>query len=154
MPIRDARLPDDLPVVGELFDEYAASLDVDLGFQDFAAERAALPGRYVAPHGGLWLAVDGDAVVGCVALRPLEPGTSEIKRLYLRPSARGTGLGRRLAEAAIARATSAGHARIRLDTLPTMTSAIALYRALGFVEVPAYNDNPVPGALFLERRLR
>jgi len=143
----------DIETVRALFDEYARELAVDLSFQGFAEERDGLPGAYAPPRGRLLLAeIDGSAA-GCVALRPLDAGTAEMKRLYLRPAARGTGLGRRLALAVVAEARTAGYARLRLDTLPSMGPAIAMYRALGFREIPAYRHNPVPGALFLELAL-
>jgi ribosomal protein S18 acetylase RimI-like enzyme len=143
----------DVETVRALFDEYARELAVDLSFQGFAAERDALPGEYVPPRGRLLLAeIDGSAA-GCVALRPLDARTAEMKRLFLRTSARGTGLGRRLAQAVIAEAASAGYDSLRLDTLPSMGAAIAMYRALGFREIAAYRHNPVPGALFLELAL-
>jgi len=143
----------DIETVRALFDEYARELAVDLSFQGFAEERDGLPGAYAPPRGRLLLAeIDGSAA-GCVALRPLDAGTAEMKRLYLRPAARGTGLGRRLALAVVAEARTAGYARLRLDTLPSMGPAIAMYRTLGFREIPAYRHNPVPGALFLELAL-
>jgi putative acetyltransferase len=151
--IRPASGGADIATVRALFDEYARELAVDLSFQGFAQERDALPGEYVPPRGRLLLAeVDGTAA-GCVALRPLDARTAEMKRLYLRPAARGTGLGRRLAHAIIAEAESAGYDLLRLDTLPSMQAAIAMYLSLGFHEIPAYRHNPVPGALFLERML-
>ncbi|HEU0093824.1 MAG TPA: GNAT family N-acetyltransferase [Vicinamibacteria bacterium] len=151
--IRPASPGADVEAVRALFDEYARELAVDLSFQGFEAERDALPGEYVPPRGRLLLAeIDGSAA-GCVALRPLDARTAEMKRLYLRPTARGTGLGRRLAEAVIDEARSAGYEHLRLDTLPSMGSAIAMYRALGFREIAAYRHNPVPGALFLELEL-
>jgi putative acetyltransferase len=143
----------DVETVRALFDEYARELAVDLSFQGFAAERDALPGEYVPPRGRLLLAERGGSAAGCVALRPLDARTAEMKRLFLRPSARGTGLGRRLAQAVIAEAASAGYDFLRLDTLPSMGAAIAMYRALGFREIAAYRHNPVPGALFLELAL-
>lgn len=151
--VRDAVFPGDLPLVRELFDEYAASLEIDLCFQGFAEERATLPGRYVAPGGGLWLGGVDDRAVGCIALRSLEAGVCEIKRLYVRPGFRKAGLGRLLARAALERALSSGCERVRLDTLPSMEGAVALYRSLGFAEVAPYYDNPVDGVLFMERLL-
>lgn len=151
--IRPVASPDDIVIVRALFQEYARELAVDLCFQGFAAECASLPGAYAPPRGRLLLAeVDGHDV-GCVALRPLDPSTAEMKRLYVRPAWRATGLGRRLATTVIAEASALGYLRLRLDTLPSMRAAIGMYRALGFREIDPYYANPVPGALFLERAL-
>lgn len=139
--------------VRALFRAYAASLSVDLAFQDFRGELAALPGDYVLPHGGLWLAHRAGAAVGCVALRGLAPGVAELKRLYLRPQARGTGLGRLLLEHALREARQRGHLEVRLDVLPEFHAAIRLYEAMGFRDIPPYCHNPVPGARFLGLRL-
>jgi putative acetyltransferase len=151
--IVDGHGEEHVPVVRALFEEYAAALDVDLGFQDFDRELAELPGEYVPPGGRLLLALDGDEPAGCVALRPFEPGVCEMKRLYVRPSKRGTGLGRRLAEAIIAAGRDAGYERMRLDTLPTMAAARGLYQALGFVEIEAYRPNPIHGTTYFELAL-
>ena len=146
MPPRiiEAETPETLAIARRLFEEYAAALEVDLGFQHFAEELAGLPGEYTRPAGGLLLGFDGAEPVGCVAFRPLEPGIAEMKRLYVRPSARGGGWGRRLAERAVSDARDAGYQRMRLDTLPAMGSAQRLYLALGFEEIAPYRHNPVP----------
>ena len=149
--IRPVRTPDDLAATAALFQAYAASLPVDLGYQDFASELAALPGKYAPPHGELLLARDGDgAPLGCVGLRPLAAeGCCEMKRLYLTPAARGLGLGRALTDAVIAAARRLGYRELRLDTLPTMTTAIGLYEQMGFRRIAAYYA-PVPaGTIFL-----
>jgi putative acetyltransferase len=141
--IRAAR-PDDVERVRGLFEEYAAGLGVDLSFQDFEAELTDPLGFYEVV-----LLANG----GCVALRRLDDDACEMKRLYVGPAARGAGLGRRLAEAVIAEARARGFARMLLDTLPSMTSARALYASLGFRETEAYRFNPVPGTSFLELEL-
>ena len=144
----------DLDVVRGLFNEYAGGLGVDLCFQDFDRELASLPGDYAPPAGRLLLAWEDEQAVGCGALRKLDAGACEMKRLYVRTAARGKGLGRRMAEALIGEARLIGYDRMRLDTLPSMGEAITLYRSLGFVPIAPYRKNPVPGALFLELALR
>jgi ribosomal protein S18 acetylase RimI-like enzyme len=151
--IRPASGESDVAAVRALFDEYAREIATDLCFQGFAQERDGLPGAYAPPRGRLLVADQDGVIAGCVALRPLEDRTAEMKRLYLRPAARGTGLGRRMALTLIAEAEGAGYERLRLDTLPAMSAAIAMYRDLGFREIPPYRHNPVAGALFFERRL-
>lgn len=144
----------ELAALRELFQEYANSLGIDLCFQQFDAELAGLPGDYAAPRGTLLLArVDGETA-GCCALRPLDnadyPNAAEMKRLYVRKAFRGFGLGRQLAEAVLDAARQAGYACVLLDTLDEMESARALYADLGFVEVPPYYHNPIPGAHYLK----
>jgi putative acetyltransferase len=140
-----ATTPEDLRHARLLFEEYAASLGFDLGFQGFAEELAGLPGDYAPPSGRLLLAFVEGQVAGCVALRGLEDGICEMKRLYVRQGFRELRLGRALAEALIAEARGIGYARMRLDTVPSMERAQALYRSLRFREIPAYRYNPVPG---------
>ena len=139
--------------VSTLFEEYAASLGFDLSFQDFARELEGLPGEYAPPGGAILLAYEGDLVQGCVALRPMGQGICEMKRLFVRPGFRGRALGRGLAEAAIAEAVGKKYRTMRLDTVPVMTEAIALYRSLGFRPIAPYRANPIPGALFFEKDL-
>jgi ribosomal protein S18 acetylase RimI-like enzyme len=151
--IRPAELPHDLDRVRSLFREYAESLGIDLEFQHFQSELETLPGRYQPPKGQLLLAWRGRNAVGCVALRPLEGSACEMKRLYVRPDARGAQLGRRLAERICQEARAAGYRRICLDTLPSMGPAIELYKALGFKAIERYTHNPVPDAMFLALEL-
>jgi len=151
--IRAARLPEDVPVVRRLFRQYADGLGIDLGFQDFEAELASLPGKYAPPKGRLMLAWNGAEAVGCVALRPVDGEACEMKRLYVQPEVRARQLGRRLAERICDEARQAGYRRMCLDTLPTMTSAIRLYTALGFRPIAPYVFNPIEGAIFLGRDL-
>lgn len=140
-----------------IFREYAMSLGIDLGFQDFESELLNLPGDYAAPRGALWLVTVEGEVAGCCGLRPLDtvdyPNACEMKRLFVRPGFRGLGLGRLLADATLDSARMAGYECILLDTLDTMESARALYAELGFHEVPPYYHNPLAGAHYLKADL-
>jgi GNAT superfamily N-acetyltransferase len=151
--IRPAAFPRDLACVTGLFRDYAQSLDTDLCFQGFERELATLPGKYAPPSGRLLLAWDGAEAVGCVALRQVEEGRAEIKRLYVRPGMRGRQLGYQLATRICAEARTAGYAHICLDTLPSMSTAIQLYTSIGFTPTAPYVFNPVPGTLFLSMAL-
>jgi len=138
----------------ELFQEYAQSLGVNLCFQNFEQELAGLPGHYAPPGGRLLLAEYDGQLAGCVALHKWEDGVCEMKRLYLRPSFRGKGLGRAIAEKIIAEARSIGYRRMRLDTIePLMKDAVEMYRKLGFREIAPYRPNPIAGAMYMELQL-
>jgi ribosomal protein S18 acetylase RimI-like enzyme len=145
----------DIAAVADLMRAYAASLEIDLAYQDFEGELAALPGAYAPPNGALLLARDASGgAAGCVAIRPLgAPGACEMKRLYVADTARGAGLGRRLAQAAIGEARRIGYRSMHLDTLPSMQAAQALYRALGFEPCPPHYVTPIAGTVFLRLRL-
>jgi len=142
-----------MDAVRGLLREYAASLAFDLDFQDFDRELATLPGAYDAPHGALLGARLRGALAGCVALRRIDDERGELKRLYVRPNERGSGLGHALAEAAIDEARRLGYRRLLLDTTPGMEQAQALYERLGFVDTEPYTQNPVPGTRFLALEL-
>ena len=141
----------DLDAVRSLFSEYAGSLDFPLDYQGFDAELAGLPGKYAPPEGALLLArVDGEAA-GVVALRRLEPGICEMKRLYVRPAFTGRALGRALAEGIVQTARERGYRRLRLDTIGAkMQAAVKLYRSMGFVEIAPYYPSPVPDTVYME----
>ena len=151
--IAPAATPRDIADVRTLFGEYAGLVAEALCFQNFDAELAALPGEYAPPGGVLLIARDADAPAGCVALRRLDAGTGEMKRMYVREAYRGGGLGRRLAVAVIEEARKRKYARLVLDTLPKLTQAIALYRDLGFRETGPYLASPTPCAICFELKL-
>lgn len=150
MRITQARTRSDIEAIRTLFREYEAYLGVDLCFQDFEKELASLPGRYSPPHGCLFLARDENGAVGCVALRRLTKDACEMKRLYVRPEARGRGLGTLLAKEIIRAARDRGYSVMRLDTLDRLEEAMQLYRSLGFRECPPYYENPLPGVVYWE----
>ena len=152
--LAQAENPAQIARVRELFLEYAQSLDLSLCFQNFDKEIAALPGDYAPPDGRLLLAQCDGQLAGCVALRKLEPGICEMKRLYLRPQFRGKGLGRILAQRIIAEARQIGYTRMRLDTIePVMKDAVAMYHKLGFKIIAPYRANPTPGTIYMELKL-
>ena len=139
--------------VRDLFIEYAHSLNVSLCFENLDKEVNELPGVYAPPRGSLLLAADGEKIAGCVALKKVDDRVCEMKRLYVRAEFRGRGIGKRLAMQIVDEAREIGYERFRLDTLPSMKEAISLYRSLGFEEIPAYRELPVPGALFMQVKL-
>jgi GNAT superfamily N-acetyltransferase len=151
--IRWAMIPGDLIAVRSLFQEYAASLNFDLDFQDFREELATLPGKYAPPLGSILVAKENGETVGCVAVRPLGGEVCEMKRLYVRPSHRGRRVGWELALAIIEEAKRLGYKAMRLDTVVAMKEASALYRALGFQPIDAYCYNPLPDAMYFELKL-
>lgn len=142
-----------MPLIRDLFLEYANTLDFDLSFQGFADEIASLPGAYSLLRGCLFLAFKDSEPAGCVGIKSLDQETCEMKRLYVRPNFQSHGFGRALVLATLEKAIHLGYRKIRLDTVPTMKSALELYRSLGFYSIPAYRENPVPGAMYLEKNL-
>lgn len=148
-PATDADLPDLIA----FFRDYAAGLPVDLGPQGFAHELARLPGAYAAPHGALLIARIDARAAGCIALRRLDAGACELKRLYVTPHARRSGLGKALVASMIEEARRLGYCQMKLDTLKHMQAAIALYRSFGFTPVPPYGSHPYPGLVCLGREL-
>jgi putative acetyltransferase len=149
LTIRLATTAADVAHVRTLFEEYAAWLDVDLCFQDFAGELASLPGAYAPPRGRLYLAGPDDAPRGCIALRPFDDNTGEVKRLYVRPSARGSGTGAALARRIVDDARVIGYRALVLDTFEWMNDARRLYERLGFMRCSPYYHNPLPGAVYM-----
>ncbi len=148
-----AQTLEEIAIVRELFREYQAQVGIDLCFQGFAAEVVGLPGDYAPPTGRLFLATQDGKPLGCVALRKLDAIRCEMKRLFVRPEARGLRLGRALVDRVIAEAHAIGYEEIVLDTLPSMVEAQRMYERLGFRDIPPYRENPVPGARYLAKRL-
>jgi len=153
MRIIKAESDSDLREAKNLILEYASSLDLDLSFQNFDKEITRFPREYSPPNGCLLLALDGEVAVGCVAMRKLAKGICEMKRLYVRPQFRRRGIGKMLALAIVEQARKACCEKMRLDTLPSMIEAIALYRSLGFKRIEPYRYNPVENTLFMELQL-
>ena len=153
--ITQATTQNDIEQARELFKEYEASLGISLCFQNFAEELANLPGEYAPPGGRLLLAREFDQLVGCVALRPIDQITCEMKRLFLRPAYRSRGLGRVLVEAIIEEARKLGYTHMRLDTISDrMGRAVELYKSIGFVEIEPYYQSPVDTTKFMSLDLR
>ena len=148
-----ATTPDQLAQVAALFREYQQAIGVDLCFQGFERELQTLPGAYAPPAGRLLLAYQGEALAGCGAVRPLEEGVAELKRMWTRPAFRGHGVARAVATALLEVARQGGRPTVRLDTLESMTAARALYASLGFAPRGPYYANPLPGVVFMEASL-
>ena len=136
-----------------LFQQYASSLDIDLSFQGFGEELNSIMSQYNKPKGALLLAYKDDLAVGCAGIRPLEQDIAELKRMFVRPEFRQFNIGKKLLMLAIDIAADLNYKAIRLDTLPTMTIALSLYRSSGFYEIGAYRFNPIEGAIYMERKL-
>lgn len=145
--------PELVGIARDLFREYELAIATDLEYQGFGEELAALPSPYLPPAGALLLAQAGQDIAGCVALRPLQGGAAEMKRLYVRPAFRSSGLGKSLVEAVIRTAREAGYRELRLDTLASMGPAQALYERLGFNEIPPYSSKYLPGTRFYALKL-
>jgi ribosomal protein S18 acetylase RimI-like enzyme len=145
-----AETAEELEQALNLFEKYASSLEFSLDFQDFEEELANFPGVYEAPRGCILLAINEGQYAGCVALRELDTGICEMKRLYVLPNFQRLGLGRVLAEAILDEARRLGYDRMRLDTVPSMKAATTLYESLGFKEIPPYCHNPIKDALYME----
>lgn len=153
MEITAAQAKTDYDTGKKIFLEYAESLGFSICFQNFEQELADIQVQYNAPNGCLLLVKEGDEAVGCAGLRRWQGDIAELKRMYLKPSRRGQGMGRRLLGSALQHARQLGYRRVRLDTLPSMQAAIALYREAGFKHIPAYRENPFPDTLYLEKEL-
>jgi putative acetyltransferase len=149
-----ARFPQDREALAALFREYEEYLGINLSFQSFAEEIDALPGKYAPPEGGILLARDGDVLLGCVCWYPLKAGIAEIKRLYIRPAARGRGAGRTLLTTAIRAIAESGYETVYLDSLKRLEEATALYESLGFKPIMPYNTNPHPDVYYLALSLK
>jgi ribosomal protein S18 acetylase RimI-like enzyme len=145
--------PADIAAVRAMMREYIEWIALDLAFQEIDAELDGLPGDYAPPRGVLLVAVDGERYAGMIALRPFDDRICEMKRLFIRPEARGLGLARRLIDALLDEARRLGYEEIRLDTLPMMGAAQALYEAMGFVDMPAYYETPIAGTRFMRKAL-
>lgn len=151
--LTQAHSADEIEIVRNLLREYQQALGVDLSFQGFEAELASLPGSYAPPSGRLLLARHAGTPVGCVALQRIDAARAEMKRLYVPPSARGLGIGRKLVAQILAEAQAIGYSDVVLDTLPNMLEAQRLYEQFGFRDIQPYRPNPVPGTRYLGKTL-
>ena len=144
----------DVAIARELFTEYAASLGITPCFDNFGQELETLPGEYASPRGRLFIALINGEGAGCAAIRPLQAGICEIKRLYVRTQFRGYKLGRTMTKLCITEASNIGYSHMRLETLPDrMQTAVELYRSIGFVEIVPYGNSPKPGTSYMELTL-
>ena len=153
MRIKRAQTKAEIQEVESLFQEYESFLNVDLCFQNFEDELANLPGKYSPPRGDLLIGLDGEKIVGCVAVRKLDDDICEMKRLFVRQESRGTGLGRQLAQEIIVISQKLGYSLMRLDTLDRLTKVMHLYKTLGFKKIESYYENPLPGVVYWELKL-
>lgn len=152
--IIQAETPSQIEQARILFREYEAWLGLDLCFQSFEQELADLPGKYAPPDGCLFLASEGEKILGCVAMRKIDAETCEMKRLFVRENGRGKGIGRELVKRVIERARRSGYRKMRLDTLAAqMSKAVEIYRSFGFRQIPAYYDTPIAETIFMELTL-
>jgi ribosomal protein S18 acetylase RimI-like enzyme len=148
-----SHMPEQVGKARSLFEQYAIGMGLGLGFQNFDDDLNNLPGEYVPPYGALLMAIERSVPVGCVGMRPMERSACEMKRLFVKPAHRGKGVGRQLVESIVAEAKLAGYQCMRLDTLPSMREAVALYQSVGFREIEPYCWNPIRGALYYELEL-
>ena len=143
----------DIPHVREMLREYVEWIGLDLAFQEIDAELSGLPGEYAPPRGALFVAVEGERHLGMIALRPLDGSIAEMKRLYVRPEARGRGLARRLIARLCDEGKRLNYTELRLDTLPKMGEAQALYETYGFVDIEPYYETPIAGTRFMAKKI-
>jgi len=153
LKIKNAVSENDIEIIRALFLEYARSLNFDLCFQNFSEELKNLPGEYAPPNGYLLIAYWNESPVGCVALRKIEKGVCEMKRLYVQKEFRGKNIGKVLVEELIKEAVRIGYTKMRLDTVPSMLTAQKLYASMGFYQIKPYRENPVEGAIYMELEL-
>ncbi|MDW3190833.1 MAG: GNAT family N-acetyltransferase [Cytophagales bacterium] len=147
---QEAKSPEAFQLAVDLFKEYADQIETDLSFQNFDEEMENIEHQYSKPWGTLYLIYQKEALAGCFAIRKFESTICELKRMYLRTSARGSGLGKTMLLEAIEAAKSMQYQKMRLDTLPTMKPAIELYQKVGFYEIDPYRFNPIPDSKFFE----